>query len=137
MHQVEFFLNDLKNVLGEKFVIDSSEQIAYKTQETSHVVHQPRALVYPGSVSEVQHIVKLANQYKCKIFPCSRGDNWGDGGNNFLDTDTVVVVLERMDRILEVNEKLAYAVIEPGVTYEQLNHYLKQQGYRLWIDCTD
>jgi 4-cresol dehydrogenase (hydroxylating) len=42
-----------------------------------------------------------------------------------------------MNRILEVNEKLAYAVIEPGVTYEQLNFYLKQQGYRLWIDCTD
>ncbi len=42
-----------------------------------------------------------------------------------------------MDQILEVNEKLAYAVIEPGVTYEQFNHYLKQHGYRLWIDCTD
>ena len=137
MNHIQNFLDELKTVLGEKAIIDSSEQVAYKTQETGHIVNQPKGLVYPSSVEEVQHIVRLANKYKCKIFPCSRGNNWGYGGNNFIDTDTVVVVLERMNRILEVNEKLAYAVIEPGVTYEQFNYYLKQQGYRLWIDCTD
>jgi 4-cresol dehydrogenase (hydroxylating) len=42
-----------------------------------------------------------------------------------------------MNRILEVNEELAYAVIEPGVTQRQLNDHLKQNGIKLWADCTD
>ena len=131
------FLDELKKLLGEIYVIDSLEQLVVKTRETGHVTHRPRALVYPSCVSEVQQVVHLANKHHCKIFACSRGQNWGYGGNNLLDEDTVVIVLERMNRILEVNEELAYAVIEPGVTYEQLNRYLKERGYRLWIDCID
>jgi 4-cresol dehydrogenase (hydroxylating) len=42
-----------------------------------------------------------------------------------------------MNRILEVNEDLAYAVIEPGVTYKQLADHLKSRGIKLWADCTD
>ncbi len=82
MHQMQKFLGDLKKVLGENAVIDSSEQVAYKTQETCHVTHQPQGLVYPSSVEEVQHIVRLANKYKCKIFPCSRGFTTG----HFIET---------------------------------------------------
>ena len=131
------FLNELKKTLGDSSVIDSIKQVAAKTKETGHITHQPRGLVYPSSTQEVQQVVRLANKHQCKIFACSRGQNWGYGGNNFLDEDTVVVVLERMNRILEVNEKLAYAVIEPGVTYEQFHRYLKERGYPLWIDCID
>ena len=49
----------------------------------------------------------------------------------------MVMILERMNRILEVNEELAYAVIEPGVTYEQFNAHLAEHGHKLWIDCID
>ncbi len=47
------------------------------------------------------------------------------------------MILQRMNRILEVNEELAYAVIEPGVTYEQFEQHLRENGHRLWIDCID
>jgi 4-cresol dehydrogenase (hydroxylating) len=41
-----------------------------------------------------------------------------------------------MNRILEVDETLAYAVIEPGVTQIQLYNYLKKNKSPLWLDCT-
>ena len=50
---------------------------------------------------------------------------------------TLILVLERMNRIIEVNQELAYAVIEPGVTQQQLNDYLKSNNIPLWSDCTD
>ena len=46
------------------------------------------------------------------------------------------MILERMNRILHVDEDLAYAVIEPGVTYDSLNRYLKDHNIKLWADCT-
>ena len=48
----------------------------------------------------------------------------------------IIVDLSRMNRILEINEKLAYAVIEPGVTQIQFFNYLKEKKLPLWLDCT-
>jgi hypothetical protein len=47
MNHIQNFLDELKKILGEKAIIDSSEQVAYKTQETGHIVNQPKGLVYP------------------------------------------------------------------------------------------
>ena len=54
-----------------------------------------------------------------------------------LHDGAVILLLERMNRILEVNEDLAYAVIEPGVTYKQLADHLRSRAIKLWADCTD
>ena len=39
-----------------------------------------------------------------------------------------------MDKIIHVDEELAYAIIEPGVTYEALNRFLADNSYSLWTD---
>ena len=54
-----------------------------------------------------------------------------------LQEGALIIILERMNRIHEVDEELCYAVIEPGVSQGQLNEYLKNTGSNLWIDCTD
>jgi len=47
-----------------------------------------------------------------------------------------IVDLCRMNRIIEVNTELAYAVVEPGVSQIQLYNYLKAYAPHLWMDCT-
>jgi hypothetical protein len=59
------------------------------------------------------------------------------GGATAVQEDAIVISLEPMNRILEVNEELALATIEPGVTYGQLNQYLKKNHPSLWSDTTD
>lgn len=39
-----------------------------------------------------------------------------------------------MNRIIEVNEKYGYAVVEPGVSYFDLYRHLQKTGSKLWID---
>src|SRR3546814_17901477 len=39
-----------------------------------------------------------------------------------------------MNRIIEVNEKYGYALVEPGVSYMQLYRHLQRIGSKLWID---
>lgn len=95
------------------------------------------AVVFPGSADEVAQIVRVAVQHGVPVWPFSTGRNWGYGATLATENGAIVMVLERMNRILEVNEELAYAVIEPGVTYEQLNAHLKTHGHKLWVDCID
>ncbi len=40
---------------------------------------------------------------------------------------SIVLDLHRMNKIIEVNEKLAYAVVEPGVTFADLYDSLRKQ----------
>lgn len=42
-----------------------------------------------------------------------------------------------MNRILEVNEKFAYALVEPGVTFFDLYKYIQEHKLKLWIDVPD
>ena len=134
---IEAFLAEVRNLLGEEHVVESDAELELRSRETGHVANQPRALVYPGNTDEVRAVVLCANRYVVKLHVGSRGLNYGYGGNNFTDRTAVVIVLSRMDRVVHVDDELAYAVIEPGVSYEQLNRHLKERGHRLWIDCTD
>lgn len=46
---------------------------------------------------------------------------------------SVVLSLQRMKRILEVNEKLAYIVVEPGVTFFDVHNYFREHELDLWM----
>jgi hypothetical protein len=70
------------------------------------------AVVLPGSTPEVQAIVRLCNKYKVKYKASSTF--WSAQGNPSED-DVLQLDMRRMDRILEIDEKNMYAVVEPGV----------------------
>lgn len=54
------------------------------------------------------------------------------GGPSPCVGGSVVLSLYRMDRIVEVNEKAAYAVVEPGVTFFDLYNYCRDNKLALW-----
>lgn len=54
------------------------------------------------------------------------------GGPSPRVRGSVILSLHRMNRILEVNEKAAYAVVEPGVTFFDLYHYCRDRKLALW-----
>ncbi|MBN1454199.1 MAG: FAD-binding oxidoreductase [Anaerolineales bacterium] len=70
------------------------------------------AVLMPGSTEEVQAIVKLCNKYKIKFKASSTF--WSAQGYP-SEEDTIQLDMRRMDRILEIDEKNMYAVVEPGV----------------------
>jgi len=96
----------------------------------------PLGVLYPASIEEVQAIVSIARRAGISLYPISRGKNWGYGDACAVTDGQVILDLSRMNRILEVNQDLAYAVIEPGVTQQQLYDYLQDRRIPLWFDCT-
>jgi glycolate dehydrogenase FAD-linked subunit len=83
------------------------------------------AVTLPQTTAEVQAVVRLCNRYKIQFKAASTG--WGfysePGGPNAIRLD-----LRRMNRIIEINEKNMYAVVEPYVIFAQLQAELMKRG---------
>ena len=92
------------------------------------------AAVAPDSVEQVQAVVKIANEHGIPLWPISGGKNYGYGGAAPRLPGSVVLDLKRMNRILEVDEKFGYALVEPGVSYFDLYQYLQERDIKLWLD---
>jgi 4-cresol dehydrogenase (hydroxylating) len=128
---------EMRAAVGSDHVLLDSEALARHSRDTIPWQRTCSAVVYPGSRDEVCAIVKIAAQHQLPVWTFSKGKNWGYGTTMAAHNGAVILILERMSRILEVNEELAYAVIEPGVTYKQLADHLRSRGIKLWSDCTD
>jgi 4-cresol dehydrogenase (hydroxylating) flavoprotein subunit len=81
--------------------------------------------------------VRAANTHKVALYPISTGNNIGLGSRSASASGQVVVDLGRkMNRILDIDEKLAFAVVEPGVSYQALYDELVRRGNKLMLDVT-
>ncbi|GAA3692396.1 FAD-binding oxidoreductase [Arthrobacter ginkgonis] len=99
--------------------------------------YSPAAAVLPSSVEEVQGIVALAHEHRIPIWTHSQGRNNGYGGPSPRVRGSLNLSLRRMNRILEINEELAYAVVEPGVRWFDLYDELRRRGSRLMVSIPD
>jgi 4-cresol dehydrogenase (hydroxylating) len=134
--QFERALKSFARVVGEQWVLASDEDRGTYSDfyaPGSEEVHAPAAGVAPASAEEVQAIIRLANEYKVPLWPVSRGKNLGYGAAAPRLPGSVVLDLGRMNRILEVDEKLAYCVIEPGVSFFDLQNYIEEHKLPLWL----
>ena len=93
------------------------------------------AAIAPETSEQVVELVKIANRYRIPIYPISTGKNLGYGGAAPAVAGSVVLDLKRMNRIVEIDERNAYVVVEPGVSYFDLYAYIQEKGLKLWIDC--
>lgn len=91
-----------------------------------------RAAVLPGSVEEVSAIVRIAAHHGVPLWTISRGKNLGYGGPAPRIEGAVIVDLGRLNRVIEVDQDLGYAIIEPGVTFFDLYERLQELGGKLW-----
>ena len=125
-----------KEKVGENYVLLGDHDTGRYGQSTIPVERQVAAILLPASVEDVQAIVKIARTYSIPLYTISRGKNWGYGSACPVRDNNVVVDLKRMNRIIEVNTELAYAVVEPGVTQGQFYEYLRNNRIPLWMDTT-
>ncbi|MBI5256434.1 MAG: FAD-binding oxidoreductase [Burkholderiales bacterium] len=128
-------LEALRAILGSDGVLADPDAVEQVTRTCLPDRQLPSAVVYPKNAAEVQAVVRAAARAGVPVWPVSTGRNWGYGERNACYEAGITMLLERMGRIWHVDEQLGYAVVEPGVSYKQLNDHLKRSGSRLWADC--
>lgn len=99
--------------------------------------NDPGAIVLPESVEEVQAVVRAAARHKVPFWTHSTGRNNGYGGAGTRLQGSLLVSLRRMDKVLHIDEELAYAEVEPGVTWRDLYEEITRRGLRLMGSNTD
>jgi len=120
----------LIDIVGEKRVSNSQEELfIYSRDPGAQPPRQVDYVVMPETVEEVQKIVILANQEKIPITPL--GGGFTLSALVVPNKGGIVLDMKRMDRILEVNERSRYALIEAGVTQAALKSYLAKNHPRL------
>ncbi|RFA09099.1 FAD-binding protein [Subtercola boreus] len=140
--QFEKALEAFRDAIGAQHVFDTDETVrpyydAFPVTPND-ADFAPSAVLVPGTTEEVQAIVRIANEYLIPVHAVSTGKNLGYGGSAPRTAGSVVLHLgARMNRILEVNDKYGYALVEPGVTYYDLYDYIQEHKLNLWIDAPD
>ncbi|MDE0284935.1 MAG: FAD-dependent oxidoreductase, partial [Gammaproteobacteria bacterium] len=129
---------ELRKAIGDRWVFtdDETELRTYRDvySTTPDEAHMPAAAVAPRTVEEIQAILRIARDYRIPLWTISTGKNYAYGGPAPMKPGYFVLDLNRMKRIIEVNEEHGYAVVEPGVSYFDLYNYLQRRGSKLWID---
>lgn len=127
---IEDLFEDKTKVLSDNQTLDN-----YAGSLTGSTVY-PRCVVFPDSIDDLRKLITWARDTNAELYPICKGKNWGYGSAQGTKPNQVIVELSRMDNIVEVNEKLGYVTVQPGVTQGQLSAHLEQVGSRLQMDVT-
>ncbi len=124
---------DLRARLGAENVISAPSELAvYDCDAYTVERHRPDVVVLPRSTVQVAEAVKIAGRHNVPVVP--RGAGTSLAGGCLPIGGGVVVMLTRMNRIVEVNLHDRMAVVEPGVPNIQLAKRLAGTGYHFAPD---
>jgi 4-cresol dehydrogenase (hydroxylating) len=127
----------LREVLPADAVIDDPSDIERRyLHNVTALARRVPLVLRPCEEKEVASIVAVANAHRVPLYPFSTGKNWGLGSKLPVVDGCVLVDLSRMDRIVEVSDPFAYAILEPGVTQAQLADHLAEQHPALTLNFT-
>jgi hypothetical protein len=119
-------------IFGENNVIDNQDDIDNYKSDHSFAMHlKPWFIVKPSDVHQIRELVQWANETKTPLIPVSSDAPHFYGDTVPGATRAVMVNLSGMNRILKIDRRNRLAVIEPGVTYQQLETALAKEGLRV------
>jgi FAD/FMN-containing dehydrogenase len=126
---------ELTALVGANAVIGEAAQMGAYLNEPRRRFHQTAsAVVLPGSVEQVQAIVRWANDKGVGLIP--QGGNTGLVGAQVpLRGDEVIVSLSRLDRIRSVDVAAGTMTVEAGVILENAHKAAEAEGtiFPLWL----
>jgi 4-cresol dehydrogenase (hydroxylating) len=133
-------LDRIRAIVGAEHVLDQPAELSeYRDpfQPTVWDDYTPAAVVRPESVEQLQEIVRVAGELGVPLWTHSQGRNNGYGGAGTRTKGAITISLRRMNRILEIDSELCYALVEPGVSWIQLYEAIRDGGHPLMLSVPD
>lgn len=116
-----------KNIVGEaNLLADESDLQHYGHDETEKLVFLPEVVLKPRTADEIASILRICNEAGIPVTP--RGAGTGLSGGALPDKGGVLLSTERMNTILNIDERNLQVTTEPGVITEVLQNAVKEKG---------
>jgi glycolate dehydrogenase FAD-linked subunit len=119
-------IEELAAIVGPKHLLTSPEERWTYAYDATDRAAMPDAVVFPGSAAAVAAIVRLAHEHRFPVVP--RGAGTGRSGGSVPIEGGVVLVLTRLNRIVEISRDDLVAVAEPGVILSRLKAAVEAEG---------
>ncbi|MDP6580242.1 MAG: FAD-linked oxidase C-terminal domain-containing protein [Vicinamibacterales bacterium] len=124
----DLFLAELERIVGpDGLVRDASELLTYESDGLVRLRERPAAAVLPDSADQVQAVVGLCHRTKVPFV--ARGQGPGLSGGALPHPDGVLIVMTRMNRILDVDIPNQRMTVEPGVMNLDVTREVESAGY--------
>lgn len=120
-------LEQFKQILGDNYVLADEDNLQnYGHDETEHLLYLPEVVLKPQTTAEIAAIMKICNAANIPVTP--RGAGTGLSGGALPHLGGVLLSSERMNRIIEIDERNLQVTTEPGVITEVLQNAVKEKG---------
>ena len=129
---IETAISILKQRFGEQLQTGHSLREQHSHTTTYIPSQLPDAVVFAESTEQVQEIVRVCAEHKVPVIPFGTGTSL-EGGVN-APAGGICIDLMKMNQVLNVNAEDLDVILQPGVTREDLNVHLRDQGLFFPID---
>ncbi|PJK17085.1 glycolate oxidase subunit GlcD [Chryseomicrobium excrementi] len=121
------WLQELQGIVGEPNVKTSRAQLAaYSYDATAGFQSAPDAVVSPASTEEIAEIMKLCGRFKKPLVPRGSGTNLAAG--TVPTQGGIVLLFNRMNKILELDMANLCVTVQPGVITADLATFVESNG---------
>jgi len=120
-------IDAFSKIVGADHVLTGKETLLeYAVAVTSGTSRMPDAIIEPADAMEVSRVLALANAEKIPVYPRGYGSNL----YNAMDpvAGGIILLLKRMNAILEIDTANLAASVEPGVLVSDLNKEVQKSG---------
>jgi 4-cresol dehydrogenase (hydroxylating) len=138
--ELEAALEAFADELGaERVLVSEADLREFRDpfQHESSDAFTASGVLLPTTVEEIQAIVRIANERTVPLWTHGQGRNNGYGGPAPRVKGSVIVSLRAMNRVLEIDEELGYAVVEPGVRWFDLYEAIEERGAPFMLSIAD
>ena len=120
-------LDAFKKIVGNAYVYTDEETLdIFAKDETENLHFLPDIVIKPRTAEEISGVMKICNEYKIPVTP--RGAGTGLSGGALAHFGGVLISFDRMNAIIEIDEKNLQVTTEPGVITEVLQNAVKEKG---------
>lgn len=120
-------LDTFKRMIGDAWVFADEDNLKrYGRDETEELLYLPEVVLKPRTTEEISAILTLCNKYRIPVTP--RGAGTGLSGGALPHLGGVLISTERLNRILDIDERNLQVTTEPGVITEMLQDAVKEKG---------
>ena len=122
------FLAELERIVGpDGLVRETGELLTYASDGLVRLRERPAAAVLPDSTDQVQRVVRLC--HRAQVPFVARGQGTGLSGGALPHPDGLLIVLTRLNRVLEVDIPNQRITVEPGVVNLEVTRQVAAAGY--------
>jgi FAD/FMN-containing dehydrogenase/Fe-S oxidoreductase len=118
-------LANLRNELEGELFTDETTRRLYATDASAYR-EMPLAVAIPRSEDDIVRLIHFAKANNTSLIPRTAGTSLA---GQVVGAGIIVDVSKHFNKIIEVNTTEQWAIVQPGIVRDDLNHFLKSKGF--------